>query len=88
MRKILVTGGLGYIGSHTCVELLKNNYKVTIFDSLINSKLETLNKIKQIVSTEKKNYDQNLDFYQGDIRDYQFLEKVFLILMQLFIFVD
>ena len=77
MRKILVTGGLGYIGSHTCVELLKNNYKVTIFDSLINSKLETLNKIKQIVSTEKKNYDQNLDFYQGDIRDYQFLEKVF-----------
>ena len=44
IKKILVTGGLGYIGSHTCIELLKNNYKVTILDSLFNSKFETFQK--------------------------------------------
>lgn len=77
MRKILVTGGLGYIGSHTCIELLKNNYKVTILDSLINSKFETFQKIKQVISKEKKNTLDNLDFTKGDIRDYQFLEKLF-----------
>ena len=77
MRKILVTGGLGYIGSHTCIELLKNNYKVTILDSLINSKFETFQKIKQVISKENKNSLNNLDFFQGDIRDYEFLEKLF-----------
>ena len=77
MRKILVTGGLGYIGSHTCIELLKNNYKVTILDSLINSKFETFQKIKQVISKENKNTLDNLDFTKGDIRDYQFLEKLF-----------
>ena len=77
MRKILVTGGLGYIGSHTCIELLKNNYKVTILDSLINSKFETFQKIKQVISKENKNTLDNLDFIKGDIRDYQFLEKLF-----------
>ena len=77
MRKILVTGGLGYIGSHTCIELLKNNYKVTILDSLFNSKFETFQKIKQVISKENKNSLNNLDFFQGDIRDYEFLEKLF-----------
>ena len=77
MRKILVTGGLGYIGSHTCIELIKNNYKVTILDSLINSKFETFQKIKQVISKENKNTLDNLDFTKGDIRDYQFLEKLF-----------
>tara|TARA_B100001248_G_scaffold134762_1_gene101168 strand:- start:10 stop:1062 length:1053 start_codon:yes stop_codon:yes gene_type:complete len=77
MRKILVTGGLGYIGSHTCIELLKNNYKVTILDSLYNSKFETFQKIKKVISKENKNNLNNLDFFQGDIRDYEFLEKLF-----------
>ena len=45
-KKILVTARLGYIGSHTCIELLKNNFKVTIVDSLINSKFETFHRIK------------------------------------------
>ena len=77
MRKILLTGGLGYIGSHTCIELLKNNYKVTILDSLFNSKFETFQKIKQVISKENKNHINNLEFFQGDIRDYEFLEKLF-----------
>ncbi|MDC3029046.1 UDP-glucose 4-epimerase GalE, partial [Prochlorococcus sp. AH-716-P20] len=49
----------------------------TIIDSLINSKFETFNRIKKIVSKYDNNYLNNLDFLQGDIRDYQFLEKVF-----------
>lgn len=45
---ILVTGGSGYIGSHTCVELLNNNHTVIVADNLCNSKAETIDKIKQI----------------------------------------
>ena len=45
---ILVTGGTGYIGSHTCVELLNNNHSVIIADNLINSKIETIDKIKVV----------------------------------------
>jgi UDP-glucose 4-epimerase len=48
MKTILVTGGAGFIGSHTCVELLKRDYNVVVVDSLINSKREVINKIKQI----------------------------------------
>ena len=50
--RILVTGGLGYIGSHVVVELIKNNHTVVIVDNLINSKIEVLEKLKQI--TKKK----------------------------------
>lgn len=46
--KILVTGGMGYIGSNTVVELLKNNYEVVIIDNLVNSNMEVLEKIKKI----------------------------------------
>ena len=45
--KILVTGGMGYIGSNTVVELLKNNYEVVIIDNLVNSNMEVLEKIKK-----------------------------------------
>ena len=48
METILLTGGLGYIGSHTCLELLSLKYKVIIFDSLINSSLESLEKNKNL----------------------------------------
>ena len=67
---ILVTGGIGYIGSHTCVELLNNNHSVIIADNLINSKIETLDKIKQITN-------KDLMFYQIDVTDEQALESIF-----------
>lgn len=68
--KILVTGGTGYIGSHTCVELINAGYEVVILDSLENSFASVLSGIENI--TGKKPV-----FYQVDLRDNQALEKVF-----------
>jgi len=67
---ILVTGGTGYIGSHTCVELLENGEKVIILDNLSNSKIETLDAIETI--TGKRPI-----FYKGDILDATILSQIF-----------
>ncbi len=48
IKNILVTGGAGYIGSHLCIKLLQEGYNITIIDNFINSKKETLKKIKNI----------------------------------------
>lgn len=68
--QILVTGGAGYIGSHTCVELLNNNHSVIIADNLINSKIETIYKIKQITNKE-------VIFYEIDVTDALAVESIF-----------
>jgi len=62
MNKILVTGGAGYIGSHTCVVLLNAGYEVTVLDNLCNSVRESLNRVRRITN-------KPLDFVQGDIRN-------------------
>jgi len=67
---ILVTGGTGFIGSHTCVELLNANYDVAIIDNFSNSKPEVLNRIKKITGKDVK-------FYEGDLLDKEILEKIF-----------
>lgn len=68
--KILVTGGLGYIGSHTCVELLNNNYEVVVVDNLSNSKIDVVNKIETISN-------KSIKFYQGDVCSKKFLKEIF-----------
>ena len=68
--KVLVTGATGYIGSHTCVELLNNNYEVIGLDNFSNSKKEVLDKIKEITNKEIK-------FYEGDMKDEKLLDKIF-----------
>jgi len=68
--KILVTGGCGYIGSHTCVELLESNYEVVIIDNLSNSKESVVDLIKQITN-------KNVTFYKGDVQDKSLLENIF-----------
>ncbi len=68
--KILVTGGCGYIGSHTCVELINDGYEVIIIDNFSNSKPEVLDKIKRITG-------QNITFYEGDVIDKKLLRRVF-----------
>ncbi len=67
---ILVTGGTGYIGSHTCVELLNKNYNIIIIDNLSNSKIEVVDKIKQITNKDFK-------FYQEDCCNKEALTKIF-----------
>ena len=67
---VLVTGGAGYIGSHTCVELLESGYGVVVIDNLCNSNAESLNRVQML--TGKK-----LKFYEGDVRDEALLTKIF-----------
>ncbi len=68
--KILVTGGAGYIGSHTCVELLEAGYEVAVVDNLYNSSEKSIERIKQITG-------KDLTFYKADIQDYDALDKIF-----------
>ena len=68
--KVLVTGGLGYIGSHTCVELLEENHEVVVLDNLSNSKEEVKDKIKEITGKEVK-------FYFGDMINEELLDRIF-----------
>lgn len=69
-QEILVTGGTGYIGSHTCVALLENGYKPVILDNLCNSHKEVLNRITSI--TGRRPF-----FYEGDVRDPDILRAIF-----------
>lgn len=68
--KILVTGGTGYIGSHTCVELLNKGYEVVVFDNLYNSQIDVVDKIASI--TGKK-----IKFYKADMLDKDSMRPVF-----------
>jgi UDP-glucose 4-epimerase len=67
---VLVTGGAGYIGSHTCVELLESGYGVVVVDNLCNSNPESLNRVREITGKSVK-------FYEGDVRDEALLRKIF-----------
>ena len=67
---ILITGGAGYIGSHTCIELVKSGRDVVIIDNLRNSKKEAVKRIEKILGKPVK-------FYEGDVRDRELLRKIF-----------
>ncbi|MEG1027828.1 MAG: UDP-glucose 4-epimerase GalE [Oscillospiraceae bacterium] len=67
---ILVTGGAGYIGSHTCVELLNQGYDIVVVDNLSNSSEESLRRVEKITG-------KTLKFYKADIRDYDALDEIF-----------
>ena len=70
MQNILVTGGAGYIGSHTVVELLERGYGVVVVDNLSNSSEESLRRVKKITGKE-------VAFYNADIRDRAVMERIF-----------
>ena len=70
MKEILVTGGMGYIGSHTVIELISSGYKPVIVDNLCNSKIEVLNRLEKITGIRP-------EFYELDVRDKEKLDKVF-----------
>ena len=67
---ILVTGGAGYIGSHTCLELLNLGYGVVVIDNLCNSNPESLRRVEELTGKTVK-------FYEGDVRDGDLLDKIF-----------
>ncbi len=67
---VLVTGGAGYIGSHTCVELLEAGHGVVVIDNLCNSSAESLNRVQELTG-------KSLKFYEGDVRDETLLQQIF-----------
>ena len=67
---VLVTGGAGYIGSHTCVELLERDFDIVVVDNLVNSNVKSLDRVKQITG-------KDFPYYELDIRDKEALDKVF-----------
>ena len=66
---VLVTGGAGYIGSHTMVELLNAGHEVVCIDNFMNSKMEAVYRVEKITGKKVK-------FYEGDIRDRKILDKI------------
>ncbi|WP_180177232.1 UDP-glucose 4-epimerase GalE [Acinetobacter sp. YH12039] len=70
MAKILVTGGAGYIGSHTCIQLLSAGHEVVVLDNLSNSSVESLARVQALAA-------KKLDFVEGDILDQQILDQIF-----------
>lgn len=69
MKKLLLTGGAGYIGSHTAVELLEKDYEVVIYDNLSNASKIAIDRIEEISG-------KNVTFYEADILDTEFLKEV------------
>lgn len=70
MKNILVTGGTGYIGSHTVLELLNSGYRIVVVDNLRNSKLEALRRVEKLAS-------KSVDFFEADMLDKQALKSIF-----------
>ncbi|MGP5213862.1 UDP-glucose 4-epimerase GalE [Psychrobacter immobilis] len=69
-NKILVTGGAGYIGTHTCIALHEAGYEIVVYDNLSNSSREAINRVSNLIG-------QPIEFIEGDIRDAEMLRQVF-----------
>jgi UDP-glucose 4-epimerase len=77
MKSILLTGGAGFIGSHTCLALLEKGYKVYVIDSFVNSSPKSLERVLKIYKKKYHNANSNLTICKGDLRDKNFVKKVF-----------
>ena len=69
--QVLVTGGAGYIGSHTVISLLENNHDVVVYDNLVNSSVESLARVEKLTG-------KSVEFVEGDICDTDKLNYVFM----------
>ena len=78
MKRILITGGCGYIGSHTCYVLLEAGYEIFVIDSNINSTVIPLERLKNLKYSNQIDFEKNLRFFNGDIRDTKLLRAIFL----------
>ena len=77
MKRILVTGGSGFIGSHTCYALLENNFDLVVLDSLANSSIKSIERIKKIFLDKQIDVSEKFKFLKGDLRNKKFLNSVF-----------
>ena len=77
IKTVLLTGGAGYIGSHTCLYLIDQGYKVIVIDSLVNSSSESLKRIKFILKKNGKRKLKNVQFYEGSLNNKGFIDEVF-----------
>tara|TARA_B100000700_G_C15046562_1_gene858243 strand:+ start:524 stop:1579 length:1056 start_codon:yes stop_codon:yes gene_type:complete len=77
MNRILVTGGAGFIGSHTCLLLLDKGYELIVIDSFVNSNPESLKRVSEICKLKEKSIESNLQVFNVDLRDKQKLEDIF-----------
>ena len=77
MNSTLVTGGTGFIGSHTCITLLNSYKRIILLDSLINSSKETIQRIKVICNLSTNELSKRIRFVKGDIRSFALLDEIF-----------
>jgi len=78
MKKLLITGGCGYIGSHTCYVLLEAGYELVVVDSNINSSDIPLKRLKSLKYSREIDFERKLRFFRGDIRDVRLIRSIFL----------
>ncbi len=77
MQRILVTGGVGFIGSHTSLLLIEKGYEILIVDSLVNSSIKAFERINKIIDTKFLKMKKNLSFFRGDLRNESFIRDIF-----------
>ena len=78
MNSILVTGGSGFIGSHTCLTLLENGYFVYVVDTFQNSSPKSLERVKQFLKSKNLDVSERIQIFQIDIRDENSLKNIFI----------
>lgn len=75
--KILLTGGIGFIGIHTAFQLIQKGYEVIIVDNLSNSNISALENLEKLINLKIDNSKKKINFFKGDIRDESFLKDIF-----------
>ena len=74
---VLVTGGAGFIGSHTCLALLEKGYGIIVIDSFVNSSPKSLDKVKQILQSKNLFFTNRIFIYRGTLKDKEFIFRIF-----------
>tara|TARA_Y100001968_G_scaffold257763_1_gene244581 strand:- start:95 stop:1156 length:1062 start_codon:yes stop_codon:yes gene_type:complete len=77
MKRILLTGGSGYIGSHTCLVLLEKGYEIIVIDSHVNSSSNSIERVIELVRLKNNDYAGNVELIEGDVRDSKLLDNIF-----------
>ena len=78
MTRILITGGAGFIGSHTCLTLLENKFDLVVVDSYANSSKISLKKVISLLKKKYKDVEKRIKIFNGDIRNINWLNQIFV----------